>query len=172
MFSGFFFIRYFLYLHFKCYPESPLYPPPALLPYPPNPTSWPWRSPVLGHIKFARPRGLSSQWCFLTLQTGTLTVLSDAETHSQIFDGVWGVLRKNCRKDWGTQRKEGLYRKINRVNWTGPLGDWTHQQMYNMVFMWIPQQLYQYLSMNSLPIFQSCSPNWAALFGLIGRGCM
>jgi hypothetical protein len=26
--------------------------PPALLPYPPIPTSWPWRSPVLGHIKF------------------------------------------------------------------------------------------------------------------------
>jgi hypothetical protein len=48
------FIRYFLYLHFKCYPESFLYPPPALLPYPPTPTSWPWRSPVLG-------RGLSSQ---------------------------------------------------------------------------------------------------------------
>jgi hypothetical protein len=56
-----FFIRYFLYLHFKCYPESSLYPPPALLPYPPTPTSWPWHSPVLGHIKFARSRGLSSQ---------------------------------------------------------------------------------------------------------------
>jgi hypothetical protein len=36
--------------------------PPALLSYPLTPTSWPWRSPVLGHIKFARPRGLSSQW--------------------------------------------------------------------------------------------------------------
>jgi hypothetical protein len=55
-------INYFLYLHFKCYPESPLYTPPALLPYPPTPTSWPWHSPVLGHIKFARPRGLYSQW--------------------------------------------------------------------------------------------------------------
>jgi hypothetical protein len=57
-----FFIRYFLYLHFKCYPESSLYPPPALLPYPPTPSSWPWHSPVLRHIKFAIPRGLSSQW--------------------------------------------------------------------------------------------------------------
>ena len=56
-----FFIRYFLHLHFKCYPKSPLYPLPTLLPYPPTPT-WPWRSTVLGHIKFARPRGLSSQW--------------------------------------------------------------------------------------------------------------
>jgi hypothetical protein len=36
-------------------------PPPDLLPYPPIPTFWPWHSPVLGHIKFARPRGLSSQ---------------------------------------------------------------------------------------------------------------
>jgi hypothetical protein len=56
-----FFIRYFLHLHFKCYSKSPLYPPPALLPYPLTPTFWLWRSPVLGHIKFARPRGLSSQ---------------------------------------------------------------------------------------------------------------
>jgi hypothetical protein len=31
----------------------------ALLPYPPTPVSWPWHSPVLGHIKFAIPRGLS-----------------------------------------------------------------------------------------------------------------
>jgi hypothetical protein len=29
------------------------------LPYPPTPTSWPWYSPVLRHIKFARPMGLS-----------------------------------------------------------------------------------------------------------------
>jgi len=32
------------------------------LPYPPTPTSWPWHSPVLRHIKFARPMGLSFQW--------------------------------------------------------------------------------------------------------------
>jgi hypothetical protein len=36
--------------------ESPLYPPPTLLPNPPTPASWPWHSPVLGHIIFARPR--------------------------------------------------------------------------------------------------------------------
>jgi hypothetical protein len=59
---NFFFIRYFLHLHFKCYPKSPLYLPPTLLPSPPTLTFWPWHSPVLGHIKFARPRGLSSQW--------------------------------------------------------------------------------------------------------------
>jgi hypothetical protein len=50
------FIRYFLHLQFKCYPKSPLYPPPVLLPKPPTPTSWPWHSPALGHIIFARPR--------------------------------------------------------------------------------------------------------------------
>ena len=55
-FSVSFFIRYFLYLHFKCYPESPLHPPPALLPNPPTPASWPWHSPVLGHMIFTRPR--------------------------------------------------------------------------------------------------------------------
>jgi hypothetical protein len=50
------FIRYFLYIHFKCYPESSLYPPSALVPYPPTPASWTWHSLVLGHIKFAIPR--------------------------------------------------------------------------------------------------------------------
>jgi hypothetical protein len=50
------FIRYFLHLHFKCYPQSPLFPPPALLPNSPSPTSWPWHSPVLGHMIFAIPR--------------------------------------------------------------------------------------------------------------------
>jgi hypothetical protein len=58
--TSFFFIRYFLHLHFKCYPKSPLYPPPALLPYLPTPTSWPWHSPVLGHIIFTIPRASPS----------------------------------------------------------------------------------------------------------------
>jgi hypothetical protein len=56
-----FLIRYFLHLHFKCYPKSSPYPPPPL-PYPPTPTSWPCHSLVLRHIKFARTRGLSFQW--------------------------------------------------------------------------------------------------------------
>jgi hypothetical protein len=56
-----FFIICFLYLHFKYYSESSLYLPHAPLPYPLTPNSWPWHSPILGHIKFARPRGLSSQ---------------------------------------------------------------------------------------------------------------
>jgi hypothetical protein len=42
--------------------KSPIHPPPALLSNPPTPSSWPWHSPVLGHIKFARPRSLSFQW--------------------------------------------------------------------------------------------------------------
>ena len=29
---------------------------------PPTPTFWPWCSPVLGHIKFASPMGISFQW--------------------------------------------------------------------------------------------------------------
>jgi hypothetical protein len=40
--------------------SPPPCPPP--LPYPPIPIFWPWRSPVLGHIKFACPMGLSFQW--------------------------------------------------------------------------------------------------------------
>jgi hypothetical protein len=39
---------------------SPI-PPSTLLSYPPTPASW--HSPVLGHIKFAIPRGLSQRLC-------------------------------------------------------------------------------------------------------------
>jgi hypothetical protein len=52
----YFLIRYFLHLHFKFYPKCPLYPPPALLPNPHTPASWPWHFPILGHMIFARPR--------------------------------------------------------------------------------------------------------------------
>jgi hypothetical protein len=38
--------------------KSPINPP--QLPYLPTPTFWPWSFPVLGHIKFACPMGLSS----------------------------------------------------------------------------------------------------------------
>jgi hypothetical protein len=58
----FFLIRYFLYMHFKCYPKSSLYPLSTLLPKPPTPASWPWHSTVLRHIKLAIPRGFSYQW--------------------------------------------------------------------------------------------------------------
>jgi hypothetical protein len=37
-------------------PKVPYTLLPALLPNPPTPTSWPWHSPGLGHIIFARPR--------------------------------------------------------------------------------------------------------------------
>ena len=36
--------------------DSPLYPPPALLPNPLTPASWSWHSPVMGQIIFPRPR--------------------------------------------------------------------------------------------------------------------
>jgi hypothetical protein len=37
-------------------------PTPLRLPPPATPTSWPWCSSVLRHIKFASPMGLSFQW--------------------------------------------------------------------------------------------------------------
>jgi hypothetical protein len=54
------FITYFPQLHFQCYPKSPRFPPPH---FPTHPFLffWPWRSPVLGHIKFVCPMGLSFQ---------------------------------------------------------------------------------------------------------------
>jgi hypothetical protein len=44
--------------------KSSTTPPPLL--YPPIPIFWPWRSPVLGHIKFACPMGISFQPSFDT----------------------------------------------------------------------------------------------------------
>jgi hypothetical protein len=56
-----FFIRYFLHLHFQCYPERP--------PFPPLPAPLPTHShflalvfPCTGALKFACPMGLSFQW--------------------------------------------------------------------------------------------------------------
>jgi hypothetical protein len=48
---------YFIYIS-NAIPKVPHILPHPLL-HPPTPTSWPWRSPVLRHIKFARPLGLS-----------------------------------------------------------------------------------------------------------------
>jgi hypothetical protein len=36
--------------------KFPIISPLALFPNPPTPVSWPWHSPVLGHIIFSRPR--------------------------------------------------------------------------------------------------------------------
>jgi hypothetical protein len=61
-FFWYFFTMYFPQLHFQCYPKSPPYPPLPHFPTHPFPFFWPWRSPVLGHIKFVCPMGLSFQW--------------------------------------------------------------------------------------------------------------
>jgi hypothetical protein len=48
---------FFIYIS-NAIPNVPHNPPPT--PLPPTSNSWPWCSPVPRHIKFARPRGLSS----------------------------------------------------------------------------------------------------------------
>jgi hypothetical protein len=55
-----FLLGIFLVYIFNAIPKVPIPTPP--LPYPPTPPFWPWHSPVLGHIKFASPMGLSLQW--------------------------------------------------------------------------------------------------------------
>jgi hypothetical protein len=54
------FIFYWVFISFisNAIPKVP-HTLPHPLPYPPTPTSWPWGSPVLRHIKFAQPMGLS-----------------------------------------------------------------------------------------------------------------
>ena len=62
--------------------KFPIPPHPALLLYPPTPTSWPWCSPVLGNIKFAIPRASLSSDGWL----GHLLL------HMQLETRVLGVL--------------------------------------------------------------------------------
>jgi hypothetical protein len=76
------FIRYFLHLHFKCYPQSPLCPPPTQLLNPPSPASWSWHSPVLGHMIFAISRAsppIDGQ-------------LGHPLLHMQLETQLWGLL--------------------------------------------------------------------------------
>ena len=56
----FFLLGIFLIYIFNAIPKVPIPTPP--IPYPPTPPFWPSSSPVLGHIKFASPMGLSFQW--------------------------------------------------------------------------------------------------------------
>ena len=53
---------YLPHLHFKCYSKSSPYPLSPHSSTKPTPTSWPWCSPVLRHIKFAKPVGHSFHW--------------------------------------------------------------------------------------------------------------
>ena len=41
----------------------------------------------------------------------------------------------------------------------------------SLVFMWVPQQLEQGLSLKLLPVCEICSSTWAALSVLSGKGC-
>ena len=61
-----FFISFFIYILNAILQVPHTITP--LHPYPPIPNSWPWCTPVLRHIKFARPGALSSQW-WLTRQS-------------------------------------------------------------------------------------------------------
>jgi hypothetical protein len=74
-----FFIGYLFHLHFQCYPKS-LPPAPQ-----PTPTFWPWHSPVLRQIKFARPMGLSFQW-WLTRPSSATYAARDTSSR-----GYWVV---------------------------------------------------------------------------------
>jgi hypothetical protein len=64
-FLSFFFKIFFYYVFssitFPMLSQKSPIPSPPPLPYPPISIFWPWRSTVLGHIKFASPMGLSFQ---------------------------------------------------------------------------------------------------------------
>jgi hypothetical protein len=75
MYFSLFLLRIFLNYISNAIPKVPhTLPPPTSLPTHSH-LFWPWRSPVLGHIKFVCPMGLSFQWWLTrpSLLTPTLT---------------------------------------------------------------------------------------------------
>ena len=85
--SSFFFNLFFsLYLFFlleiffiyisNAIPKVPDTLPPALLPNPPTPASWPWHSSVLGHMIFARPMASPPIMFILENQQNILLLIS------------------------------------------------------------------------------------------------
>jgi hypothetical protein len=59
LFSFFFLFFYFLLDIFFIYISNVILKVPYTLPLPSSPTHPPWHSPVLGHIKFAKPKALN-----------------------------------------------------------------------------------------------------------------
>ena len=57
-----FFIRYFLHLHLKCYPQRPLYLPSTLFPNPQTPASLALAFPFPWTYALHKTKGLSSHW--------------------------------------------------------------------------------------------------------------
>jgi hypothetical protein len=78
------FIRYFLHLHFQCYPKSPPYLPPTDSPTHTLRLLSPRNSPVLRHIKFVRPMGPS----FPLFRLGHLLIHMQLESRAP---GYWLV---------------------------------------------------------------------------------
>jgi hypothetical protein len=82
---------FFIYIS-NAIPKVPYSPHPALLPNPPTPASWPWHSPVLGHIIFTRPKASPPIDCLLghpllhmQLETQVLGVLVSSYCCSVFF---------------------------------------------------------------------------------------
>jgi hypothetical protein len=61
LFINIFYYYVFSSITFRMLSKKSPIPSPAHVPTHPFPFFWPWRSPVLGHIKFACPMGLSFQ---------------------------------------------------------------------------------------------------------------
>jgi hypothetical protein len=92
--TGFvFLIRYFLYLHFKCYPPQDH---PHLLTNPPTPASWPWHSPILGPRTFIGPRA-SPPVCMYVCSNPLLHMQLETRVPPCVFFG-WCF---NPRELWG-----------------------------------------------------------------------
>ena len=90
----------------------------------------------------------------------------DAETHSQIVDAARGLLLMEALE-------KGL-RALERMG--TPQDDQQSQLAWTLVagssvFMWVPQQLEQGLSLKLLPVCEICSSTWAALSDISGKGC-
>jgi hypothetical protein len=175
---------------------SPYTLPHPLLPNPPTPTSWPWRSPVLGHIIFARSRASPPN----DGRLGHLLLHMQLETRAQ------GVVSSYCCSSYRvTDRFSSL--GIFSSSFTGvpvfhPIDDCEHPLLYLpgtgiasqetaisrsfqqnlagicnsvciwwLIMAWIPgwDSLWMVLPSVSAPNFVSVTPSMGILFPILRR---
>ena len=113
LYSFFFIIRYFLHLHFKCYTQIPLYPPPHPAPQPTHSHFLALAFPFTGAYDLGKTKSLSSHWWPTRTSSATYATRDTAlGKHLIGFNWGWFTISKvqsvviitgsllACRQTW------------------------------------------------------------------------
>jgi hypothetical protein len=136
--------------------KSPIPSPP--LPYPPTPTFWPWGSPVLGHIQFTSPMGLSFQWWptrpSFDTKTSSFMQITMMQRLVTVAVVIWGKIQSNILKRW--------WRKITEF-WC-----WGHPISFTKS-CWTILSKSKEMWHTALASYQICTLYWKSLLLCPGR---